>query len=194
MAADPPPVAGASSPRGREDPLARRRVLLLRHAKSSWADPSLADRERPLAPRGERAAQAMARHLAARRSGVPTRILCSPARRTLATLEPLRRLFAAETTVQIDDGFYLAGATRWLEQLRELPEDQPAVLVIGHDPGLHDLALALARPDGSREFQQLQGKLPTGALVELELRLGSWRDLAPGSARLVAFTRPRDLD
>ncbi len=95
--------------------------------------------------------------------------------------------------MQIDDAFYLAGASRWLEELRGIPEEQQAVLVIGHDPGLHDLALALARPDGSPEYRQLRKNLPTGALVELEVRIASWRDLAPGSARLAAFTRPRDL-
>ncbi len=195
-----PVVAELPSPRGRKSAAPRaegaapRRLLLLRHAKSSWDDSSLADRERPLAPRGRRAAQAIARHLAVGASGVPTRVLCSSARRTLETLEPLRRCFGPDTTVQIDDAFYLASASRWIEQLRELPDEQADVLAIGHDPGLHDLALALTRPDPSPKYRHLCRKLPTGALVEVEVWLSSWRDLAAGSARLVEFTRPRDLD
>lgn len=135
----------------------------------------------------------MARHLAGRPTRVPALILCSPARRTRETLEPLRRFLGDDSVVQIEDALYLAGAGRLLERLRELPDEQPNVLLIGHDPGLHDLALALATPDRSRGYQQLREKFPTGALVEFALRLPCWRDLAPGTARLVAFTRPRDL-
>lgn len=135
----------------------------------------------------------MARHLAGRPTRVPALILCSPARRTLETLEPLRRFLGDDSVVHIEDALYLAGAGRLLERLRELPDEQPNVLLIGHDPGLHDLALALATPDRSRSYQQLREKFPTGALAELELRLACWRDLARGTARLVAFTRPRDL-
>ena len=134
----------------------------------------------------------MARHLGGRPTRIPALVLCSPARRTLETLEPLRPLFG-DDRVRVEDSLYLASAGRLLERLRELPDEQPDVLLIGHDPGLHDLALALAARDRSLDYRQLREKLPTGALVELELRLAHWRDLAPGTARLVAFTRPRDL-
>jgi phosphohistidine phosphatase len=171
----------------------RRRIWLLRHAKSSWADPELADAERPLAPRGRRAAKAMARHLLKRAGGPPTLVLCSPARRTLETLAPLREKLPDRVQVRVERALYLAGRARLLARLRRLPDAQRDVLVVGHDPGLHDLALALARPSRSAAAARLREKLPTGALVALDLELSHWRELAPGSARLAAFVRPRDL-
>lgn len=171
----------------------RRRVWLLRHAKSSWADPDLADAERPLAARGRRAAKAMARHAAAQPGGLPQLVLCSPARRALETLEPLRERFAKGARIRVEPPLYLAGADRLLARLRRLPDAQRDVLVIGHDPGLHELALALARPGRSAATARLREKFPTGALAAFELELARWRDLAPASARLAVFVRPRDL-
>lgn len=135
----------------------------------------------------------MARHGIDQNTRVPDLILCSPARRTRETLEALREQLPESVAVQIDGALYLAEASRLLERLRALPDDVRDVLLIGHNPGLHELALALAAPDGSRGYRRLREKLPTGALVVLELRSASWRAVAPGSARLVSFTRPRDL-
>lgn len=170
-----------------------RRLWLLRHAKSSWADPELADAERPLAPRGRRAAKAIARHAGRQPGGPPALVLCSPARRALETLEPLRERLPEGARVRVERPLYLAGADRLLARLRRLPDAQRDVLVIGHDPGLHQLALALARPSRSAAAARLLEKLPTGGLVSLELDLARWRDLTPGRARLAAFVRPRDL-
>jgi len=166
----------------------------LRHAKSSWSDLELADFERPLAPRGSRAAKAMARHAAKQPGGPPTLVLCSPARRALDTLEPWRERLPEGARVRVERPLYLASAARLLARLRRLPDAQRDVLLIGHDPGLHQLAVALARPSRSPADARLREKLPTGALVELELELPHWRALAPGTARLAAFVRPRDLE
>jgi phosphohistidine phosphatase len=171
----------------------RRRVWLLRHAKSSWSDPSLADRDRPLAARGRRAAKAMARHAAALPGGLPTLVLCSPARRARETLEPLRERLPEGARVRIEKSLYMASAERLLARLRRLPDAQRDVLLIGHDPGLHELALALARPARTAALARLREKLPSGALVAFELELPSWRALAPATARLARFDRPRDL-
>jgi phosphohistidine phosphatase len=171
----------------------RRRVWLLRHAKSSWSDPALEDVERPLARRGRRAAKAIARDAAARGAALPALVLCSPARRALETLEPWRKRLPDGARIRIERPLYLASAARLLARLRRLPETQRDVLLIGHDPGLHQLAVALARPSRSAADARLREKLPTGALVELELDLSRWRSLAPGAARLVRFVRPRDL-
>jgi phosphohistidine phosphatase len=171
----------------------RRQVWLLRHAKSSWSDPELADRERPLAPRGRRAARALARHAAGLPGGLPDLVLCSPALRTRETLEPLRKRLPEGARVRIERPLYLAGAARLLARLRRLPDAQRDVLLIGHDPGLHELALALVRLGRSAALARLREKLPTGALVVLELDLARWRELAPGAARLATFVRPRDL-
>jgi phosphohistidine phosphatase len=177
-------------PTGKASPL---RLLLWRHAKSSWEDASLEDRERPLSPRGRRAARAMAQQLARDPRNVPTLILCSPARRALETLAPLLPSLSADTRVEVEEALYLAGANHLLERLRNLPDEQPGVLLIGHNPGLQDLALLLARPVRSKAYRQLCEKLPTGALVELELASDSWHPLSRRSARLAAWTLPREL-
>ena len=164
------------------------RLLLLRHAKSSWDDPSLADRDRPLAPRGHRAAERMADHL---RSGVPRPdlVLCSSALRTRETLDRMSNAFG-DVEVVVDDELYGADDDELLERLRALDDRLETVAVIGHNPGIHDLAIALAGSGAERD--RLEAKFPTGALAVLAFD-GPWRDVSAGGGRLEAFVTPRDL-
>jgi phosphohistidine phosphatase len=166
-----------------------KRVYLLRHAKSSWKEATLPDRERPLAGRGRRAATAMAKHV--RQQGItPGLVLCSPARRTRETLERIEPALGRRSA-RIEPRLYEAGAEELLGVLREIPERIQSVLLIGHNPSLQQLAVALARD--SPEVERVQTKLPTGALVTLASPASRWRDLEWGSATLEAFVRPRDL-
>lgn len=172
-----------------------RQLLLLRHAKSSWDDPSLPDHARPLNPRGRRAAAAMAQ--AIRELGLsPDVVLVSSARRTLQTLEQVRPAFESGTLVEPMDALYLAPWQGLLALLREAPETARSVMVIGHNPGLHDLAMALtgaaAQAGGNADAQRLAEGYPTAALAEFSIAL-PWRLLEPGGARLVRFLMPRDL-
>jgi phosphohistidine phosphatase len=119
-------------------------VYLLRHAKSDWSDQTLPDHARPLAPRGRRDAKRIAKHL--RRRGIaPMLVLCSSAERTRETLELVRPALGG-APVQIEDGLYAAANEELLERLRVLPEQSASVPVIGHNPGLQELALVLATP------------------------------------------------
>jgi phosphohistidine phosphatase len=136
----------------------------------------------------------MARQLAKLPGGPPSLVLCSPARRALETLAPLRERLPEGARIRVERPLYLASAARLLARLRRLPDAQRDVLLIGHDPGLHDLAVALARPSRSAADARLRRKLPTGSLAALELELPHWRALAPGTARLAGFVRPRDLE
>ncbi len=168
-------------------------LWLLRHAKSSWDHEGLTDHDRPLNRRGERAAERMAAHLEAR--GIhPDLVLCSSARRTRDTLERLRPGLPPEIPVRIERDLYGAAAEEILERLRQLPQEVGAPLVIGHNPGLEDLARALADdgPEAARE--RLRRGLPTAALVEISLDAGRWLALRPGAGRLVSLVRPKDLD
>jgi len=161
-----------------------KRILLLRHTKSSWDDPSLPDHERPLAPRGRRAAERLAQHL--RASGLaPQLVLCSSARRTVETLERLGPALEGSEE-RIEDELYGAGDDDLLERLRRLPEELDRVALIGHNPGIHDLAVLLKR--GGRRLD----RYPTGALAVLEAE-GPWTDLGPGRAKLVSFVTPKEL-
>ena len=121
------------------------RLHLLRHAKSSWKDESLADRDRPLAGRGRRAAAAMAEHFAAQ-GIVPGLVLCSTAVRTHQTYA---RLELGDVPVRYEPGIYGASADELLTLLRTVPDTVDTLLMIGHNPGLEDLALLLARPSTS---------------------------------------------
>lgn len=166
-----------------------KRLYLLRHAKSSWKDPGLADHDRPLAGRGRRAAKAVARHL--RELGIePELVMCSTARRARETLERLEPVLGTGA-VWVERELYGAGAGALLEQLRGVPDAVGSVLVIGHNPGLQRLALALARP--APAVEELEAKYPTAGLAALVFEGPSWRDLDRGSAELVGFVRPRDL-
>jgi phosphohistidine phosphatase len=162
------------------------RLYLLRHAKSSWDEPGLADHDRPLAKRGRRAADAMARHL--RENEVaPELVLCSTARRARETFERIEPALEAPE-VRFERELYGATPHGLLERLQRVPDSVASVMVVGHNPTLEELALDLARPSPAR--RELEAKFPTGALATLELP-GSWGDL--DEAELVAFVRPRDL-
>jgi phosphohistidine phosphatase len=166
-----------------------KRIYLLRHAKSSWDDPTLADEDRPLAPRGRRAAKVMARHLR-RREIAPEVVLCSPSRRTRQTLTRIAPGLGKNADVQIKPELYAASAAALLEVLHEVPDEVDSMMLIGHNPGIQDLALSLART-GS-ESMRVRNKFPTAALATLEFN-ASWRELAPGSAELVSFVKPKEL-
>ena len=166
-----------------------KRLYLLRHAKSSWDDQTLADHDRPLAPRGRRAAKVMAKHLG--RKGIsPELVLCSPSTRTRQTLKRLAPGLGKNADVQIEPELYAAPAADLLEVLHEVPDEVESVMLIGHNPGIQDLALSLA--SAGPEIPRLRSKFPTSALATLELN-GTWRELAPGSAELVSFVKPKQL-
>ena len=154
-----------------------RTLYLLRHAKSSWADPTLPDDRRPLAPRGRRDGKRIAEHL--RRQEIePELVLCSSAARTRETLELLRPALGGATVV-VEDELYGASADRLLARVRLVPDEVGSVLVIGHNPGLHELG-------------RLQEKFPTAALATLALA-EPWGRVAPGGATLTAYVVPKQL-
>lgn len=164
-------------------------LLLLRHAKSSWDDPGLADHDRPLAPRGRRASALIAGYLR-KRSISPARVLCSSSSRTRETLERISGGFCGEVEVEIEEGLYEASAGDLLARLRKVDDGVESLMVIGHAPAIPQLARRLAGRGAGVE--RLQGKFPTGALAALSFE-GDWEDLARGAAELVDFVKPREL-
>jgi phosphohistidine phosphatase len=169
-------------------PRAEKRLFLLRHAKSSWDDPQLADHDRPLAPRGRRAARAMAEHMRRERLA-PEVVLCSSARRAQETVE---RMSAAlgDASVVIEAELYSASASELLERLRQLPEATVSAMLVGHNPAMQELALRLVGPVSGRAA--IEGKYPTGGLAALSFE-GCWGELDVGAAELVSFVTPRFL-
>jgi phosphohistidine phosphatase len=168
-------------------------LALLRHAKSAWADPRLDDHDRPLNGRGERAAKAMADHIAAKVPR-PDLILCSTAMRTRQTLAPLlKRLAHPPPPISLENGLYLASEDVLLRHLRAVPDSAATVLLIGHNDGIGQLAADLPGSGPADALARLRDKFPTGALAVFRVPDGPWNDLAAGKAKLVEFVRPRDL-
>jgi phosphohistidine phosphatase len=171
-----------------------RQLLLLRHAKSSWDDPKLADHARPINARGRLAAGAI-RRVMHELGLVPDLVLVSSARRTLQTLECLEP-WDETPLIEPMDALYLAAAPQMLQVLNDVSETVRSVLLIAHNPGLHELALLLAgEPAALAETphgQRLAEGYPTGALAEFTI-MGQWWSLAAGQARLLRFIAPRDL-
>ena len=165
-------------------------LYLLRHAKSSWADPALADRDRPLAPRGRRDAKRIGKHLAG--LGIePELVLCSTAERTRETLELIRPALGASSKVKLEAKLYAASSDELLERIRAVPESVASVMLIGHNPGLQDLALLLATAGAERE--RLEAKFPTAALATLTLLNTDWSRLSEAGAVLAAYVVPKQL-
>jgi phosphohistidine phosphatase len=167
----------------------KRTLYLLRHAKSSWDDPALPDRDRPLAPRGYRACELVAEHLR-RHKITPALVLCSSSTRTRETLERVSVGFSRPVDALIEDGLYAATAAELLARLRTVDSAVTSVLLIGHQPAVQELAVSLVVAAERRGV--LNGKFPTGALATLALP-SSWAALAPETAMLTAFVKPREL-
>jgi phosphohistidine phosphatase len=175
-------------------------LLLLRHAKSSWAEPGRDDFERPLNKRGRRAAAHMGNWLADQ--GLqPKLVLCSSARRTRETLDLLHEALGTRVPLHIEPGLYLADAAALLARLHRVDANVPSVLVIAHNPGLQELACALADAPGAADAAtraRLRQKFPTAALARFRLKLDDWRRLSPdmgsGAIKLLALVSPNDVD
>jgi phosphohistidine phosphatase len=169
-----------------------KRLLLLRHAKSSWDDPSLADFERPLSPRGLKAAPRMGRELAAR-DWLPDRALVSPAVRTHATWDLVAAQWPAHPPVTFPETLYDATPEEILGELRSTPERASTLLVVAHNPGLQQFADRLAGgTSDEKALARLRQRFPTAGLVRLVFD-GRWRDLGFDGARLTHCLRPKDL-
>jgi phosphohistidine phosphatase len=172
-------------------------LLVLRHAKSSRDDPRLDDHDRPLTKRGERDARAIGEHIQSQ-GLAPKLVLCSSARRARDTFALIAPFLPADHEMRIERALYLASARALLKRLQALGDAVPSVLLIGHNPGLEELVLQLARKDGEDGERAarlaIEEKYPTGALAVLRFAARRWSSLAQGKGKLVALVRPRDLD
>ena len=166
-----------------------RTLLLLRHAKSAW--PDVVDHERPLAPRGQRDARIMGHWLLAT-CHIPDLVMCSTARRASQTWQLVRSALGSVPSTVFDDRVYEAGAAQLLDVIRRTPTPVRALLVVGHDPALPELARTLAAATTGVAVDRMRAKFPTAAIAAFEFR-GQWRQLTPGVARLACFVTPREL-
>ncbi len=161
---------------------------LLRHAKSH-PEEAAEDHERKLSRRGRDDARRIGENLPAA-LGALDLVLCSTALRTRETAALVLAAFAAPPRLVFEDGLYLAGRAALVRRLRRLDESDGAVLVIGHNPGLHELALALAASDSPRHGALAAGKFPTTARASLAID-APWASLDRSRHRLVDYVTPK---
>jgi phosphohistidine phosphatase len=167
------------------------RLLLLRHAKSSWAVEGQRDRERPLSERGEAAAALMAAAIA-ERGLLPDRVLCSPALRTRQTLAAIAPSLGKGSSILFLEELY-AGQDTYTRAIRRSGINAARLLVVGHNPRIHATALELIGAGKKSERARLEEKYPTGALAVIGFDIADWALAGANEGRLEAFLRPRDL-
>jgi len=169
-----------------------RSLVLMRHAKSAWDVGVEADHLRPLNRRGRSTVPVIGSYLADV-GFEPDLVLCSTAVRTRETLDRLLRDFAHTPTARYEQPLYLATATETLELLRHVGKRWRRVLLIGHNPGLQDLASYLVGEADRAVANRIADKFPTAALTLLDCSLDGWEDLAPGTVRAARFVTPKQL-
>ncbi len=164
-----------------------KRLILTRHAKSSWDDPATPDHARPLNDRGRAAAAELGVWLASR-GYVPGEVLCSDALRTRKTWSGLAPALPGTPLLNLKPALYHAGPDVMLAVLRHASAD--CVMMIGHNPGIAEFAGRLvARPPVSTEFS----RYPTGATLVCDFTADSWGEVGFGSAATVDFIVPREV-
>ncbi|WP_298022462.1 histidine phosphatase family protein [uncultured Parasphingopyxis sp.] len=170
-----------------------KRLILLRHAKSSWDDPVTRDYDRPLNAKGKRAAETMGEHM--RGEGLEfDAVIASPAVRVAETLEWFGKGYGERIEPEWDRRAYLASDRTLLEVVQEADDAIESLMLAGHNSGIEDLLLFLV-PDkkGDKLRAAAEEKYPTGTLAEMTFEVEHWADIAAASGKLARFVRPRDL-
>jgi phosphohistidine phosphatase len=172
-----------------------RTLYLLRHAKAALADSGanrIADFDRPLADRGRRDAAELGEHL--KRSGCrPQLVLCSPALRTRQTLDLVSTGLGLQARVQVEDAVYGAKVQRLWYLVLGLPDTVDEALIVGHNPGLHELAATLADHGDDKLRTRVRTKFPTCAFATIAWAADSWAALEQSGAILHDYVTPGDL-
>ena len=160
-----------------------KKLLLLRHAKSSWADSSLPDFERPLNERGQRAAPLVGKFMRERQLR-PDLIISSPAKRTRETIALVLDAARLETETRYDERIYEATLARLLEVVSQIEDDKREVMLVGHNPGFENL---LERLTNESE------RMPTAALALITLDVEKWDEAAAKGGRLEWLVKAKEL-
>lgn len=168
-------------------------LMLLRHAKSRWDAAGVDDHDRDLTDRGVRAAERMGRLIRDRRL-VPDLVLTSTATRARRTVALALTALDPAPPVKELRTLYLAVPGRIIEIIRRQDADAGRLMVVGHNPGMHALALRLAGAAKEADRARLEEKLPTAALALFRFEKAAWSEVAEADGRLAGYWRPRDLE
>ena len=169
-----------------------RRLFLVRHAKAELAT-GRDDYARKLTERGRADARRVAKALAARRT-LPDLLIHSGAARAKQTAEILAAEWRTKVELEEDVGLYDASLTTLLDRTRALGHAHKSVGLVGHNPGLGELATALTGSGAEPEVRRLSAKYPTGAVAVLDFSIKRWEELERNSGMLALYLTPADLD
>ena len=167
-------------------------LYLLRHAKAESGAIEAGDRDRVLAPRGHEACAAIGAYMKSK-SYTADAIICSSAARTRETLALVASAAGLLAAPRYEDALYLATAEEVLQAVGQETPSASCVLVVGHNPGMHHLALMMSTPRRTKLRQSLELKYPTCSLTVLTFDSQSWNAIEPGQGELVDFITPDDL-
>lgn len=170
-----------------------KRLILLRHAKSAWDNPSIADFDRPLSSRGRKAAPVVGAHLA-RRGMVPGLALTSSAKRAVETLDLVSAGWQAKPAVRKLKSLYLAMPREMLRKVQAVGREPDCIMLVGHNPGIADLANWLCSQGNAEQRARMARKFPTGAAAVLEFDVEDWADVDAETGRLVDFSTPKQIE
>lgn len=170
-----------------------RRLLLLRHSKADRSQPGESDIERRLIERGRKDAALIGGYMA-KHALTPERVLVSPALRTQETWKSASGAFRPAPGATTVERLYDATAHTIFAVIKDAPASAHSVLVVGHNPGLHELALMLIASGDIEAREQLAEKLPTSGLIIIDFAVDTWSALHPHSGRLERFVTPKSLE
>lgn len=169
----------------------KHRLILLRHAKSAWPN-GVADRERPLAGRGRKAAPVIGTYMA-REKLIPDLALGSPARRAQETWKLIRQALSKKVSDREAADIYEVSAERILDVIRAVEPDIRTLLIVGHNPGMENAASLIVADGDAAAVGRMREKFPTAGLAVIDLDLGGWDEIAAGTGYLERFVTPRSL-
>ena len=166
-----------------------KRLYILRHAKSSWAEPGLTDMDRPLNKRGVKQTAALAEWFE-EQSDKPGVVLCSPSNRTRETWRDIERAFPS-TAVDIVDELYHGTTDNYMDALSA--RDESSIMIVGHNPTCDELSRYLTAPSSPAAASLMSTHFGTANLAILDLEIDEWSAISKASGQLVTMLRPRDL-
>jgi phosphohistidine phosphatase len=169
-----------------------RRLLLFRHAKAERSEPGMGDRARQLMERGRKDAATIGAYMASH-ALVPDRVMTSPAARTQETWKFAAPAFRPAPAVTPVERLYDATPHDILGVIRAAPLAARSLLILGHNPGLHAVALLLVASGDIETRERLREKMPTCGLAVIDFALDDWAKLHPQSGRLERFVTPKSL-
>lgn len=169
-------------------------LLLLRHAKSSWTQIGATDFERPLNERGRTAAPLIGRYIQNQENLVPQRIYCSAAARAQITAQLVLAEIPNAPEPVYERALYDGGTETSFHFITGTENGVSPVMVVGHNPTIHALALSLSGTGNPDALEKLRYKYPTGGLAVIDFELSDWRDIGGGDGYLREFISPRELE